>query len=273
MLDGMFYWLTGLSNFEVVAALLGIVVLDVPRYLLTNLAMVFYDSGKLAFFRRRRYDPHLPSVCAIISCLNEEETISQTLRSVYGSYPGLEIVVIDDGSTDSTFALASGFAKTHPGVKVIRRPVRGGKGSACNFGLVYTKAEIVVMLDSDSEFGKHAIFHIVQPFREPKVGAVSGAIHVRNVYTGLPTWLQAWEYLATIQVGRILASKLGTLSIASGAFGAYRRSAVLRGYGFDASVAEDLDVTLRLRKSGYKIVFAPLAEYCSNNGSDGIWPT
>src|SRR5262249_39529591 len=137
---------------------------------------------------------YCPTVCAIIAGHNEEEVIASTLATVWGSYPKLEIIVIDDGSTDRMAELATRFARTHPGVLVLSRPERGGKSSAMNSALPYTQAEVIAVIDADSELGPNAIWEIVQPLRDPTVGAVAGNVVVRNPFESLATWLQAYEY-------------------------------------------------------------------------------
>jgi poly-beta-1,6-N-acetyl-D-glucosamine synthase len=237
---------------------------DVPRYALSKLALCLWHwlretwrglaGTQLATFQ------HCPSVAVIVAGHNEEEIIEATLTSLWGSYPRLEIIVVDDGSTDGMAAAARRFARMHEHVLVLRRPDRGGKSSAMNFGLQFTQAEVIVVVDADSQLGPQAVWELVQPLKDPRVGAVAGAVIARNPFDSLATWLQAYEYLSTIFVGRMLSAWLGILGIVSGAFGAFRRSALERVHGWDAGPPEDLDLTLSLRKAGYKIAFAPYSQ-------------
>jgi cellulose synthase/poly-beta-1,6-N-acetylglucosamine synthase-like glycosyltransferase len=199
-------------------------------------------------------------VSGILVGHNEAEAIGATLESVWGSYPRLEIIVVDDGSTDGMAAVAQDFARSHAGVLVLRRPDRGGKSSAMNWALQYAKAEVIVVVDADSTLGPAAIWEVVQPLQAPQVGVVSGAVIGRNPFTNLVTLLQAYEYLSTIFVGRMLSAWLGILGIVSGAFGAFRRTALEEVKGWDVGPPEDLDLTLSLRKCGYRVVFAPYAQ-------------
>jgi cellulose synthase/poly-beta-1,6-N-acetylglucosamine synthase-like glycosyltransferase len=235
---------------------------DAPRYALSKIACCLGDwlrqswrwlAGRPA---TERFD-HCPSVCAIIAGYNEADTIAATLASVWGSYPKLEIIVVDDGSKDAMAANARRFAAGHPGILVLSRPDRGGKSSAMNFALRYTQAEVMVVIDADSELGPNAIWEIVQPTRDPEIGAVAGSILVRNAFVSAATWFQAYEYLSTIFVGRMTSALLSILGIVSGAFGAFRRDALLRMHGWDVGPPEDLDLTLALRKAGYRVAFAP----------------
>lgn len=242
---------------------------DAPRYALGALVVWTFDVLKEAFrailgpVEERRYT-HCPSVCVIVAGLNEAETLPYTLASVWNSYPRMEIIVVDDGSTDSMAEVAARFAREHEGVTVLTKPTRGGKSSALNFALPFTRAEIIVCVDSDSHVGTNAIWELVQPFADLEVGAVSAAVMARNAFTSLVTRLQGLEYFRSILIGRIFADRLRTLGIVSGAFGAYRREAIIRTGGWDVGPGEDGDLTLRLRKSGYKVVFAPHSQCFTN---------
>jgi cellulose synthase/poly-beta-1,6-N-acetylglucosamine synthase-like glycosyltransferase len=245
--------------------LIALLLTDTPRYALAKIALCSWDCGRnlwrwLRGVPRQQRFTYCPSVCVIVAGHNEEEMIAATLTSLWGTYPRLEIIVVDDGSTDDMEGEARRFARTHSGVQVHRRPERGGKSSATNWALAYTRAEVIVIVDSDSDLGPAAIWELVQPLQDPEVGAVSGAVVARNPFVGLATWLQAYEYLSTIFVGRMLSAWLGILGIVSGAFGAFRRSALDRVMGWDVGPPEDLDLTLALRKCGYKIAFTPYSQ-------------
>jgi cellulose synthase/poly-beta-1,6-N-acetylglucosamine synthase-like glycosyltransferase len=244
--------------------LLGLLLIDAPRYALSRVVLCLWDwsAGAARWLRGRSTQEafsHCPSVCVILAGYNEAETIGATLESVYGSYPRLEIIVVDDGSTDGMAVAARRFARTHPGVRVLSRPDRGGKSSAMNFALVYVRAEVVVIVDADSHLGPAALWEIVQPFQNPRVGAVAGNVVARNPFVNLCTWMQAYEYLNTIFVGRMLSERLGILGIVSGAHGAFRTELLRQVHGWDVGPPEDLDLTLTLRKAGYRIAFAPYA--------------
>jgi cellulose synthase/poly-beta-1,6-N-acetylglucosamine synthase-like glycosyltransferase len=168
-------------------------------------------------------------------------------------------VVVDDGSEDGMARRAQRFARNHEGVLVLRRERRGGKSSAMNFALQHLRSEIIVVVDADSELGPDALRRIVQPLRDPRVGAVAGTVLGRRPFVNLVSWLQSYEYLSSIFVGRMVAARLGILGIISGAFGAFRRSALEAVHGWDVGPPEDLDLTLTLRKAGYRIASAATA--------------
>jgi cellulose synthase/poly-beta-1,6-N-acetylglucosamine synthase-like glycosyltransferase len=261
MIYDALYWFSGFSTEQYLMTFSGMLLLDGPRYLFANLVLLMWTFfSDLWHGKQTPKGAYLPTVCALIPGLNESATMRQCLETIHGSYPFLQIIVIDDGSTDGTFEIASKFAETHSDVLVLRRPHGGGKSTAQNFAYPYITAEIIVVIDSDSTFGPDAIYRLVQPFRDPEVGGTSGCILVRNPTDSLCTLFQAYEYLISIMVGRVLSAKMGMLSIISGAFGAFRTDIFRRGYGMDVGPSEDSDITIRIRKMGYKVVFVPESE-------------
>ena len=241
MLTDWIHWLSSLHRDQLLLFLLGLLLTDVPRYALTKLSMCLWHWVRslwhgLSAKAAPTFD-YCPSVGVVVAGYNEEETIESTLHSLWGSYPRLEVIVVDDGSKDGMFEAAQRFGKTHDGVLVIRRDDCGGKSSALNWGLRYTQAEVIVVVDADSHLGPSAIWELVQPLKDPRVGAVSGAVVARNPFESLATWLQAYEYLSTIFIGRMVSAWLGILGIVSGAFGAFRRAAL------------DNDVPLTVRRA------------------------
>ena len=266
-------WLQSLSLEELGWMLAPILLMDAPRYAVGSIGLWFCDFiGQLwkTLTGRdtvQRFD-FQPQCCAVVAGLNEASSLRKTLDSLAGSYPDLQIVVVDDGSTDGMSDVACEFARTHQNTTVVRKPERGGKSSALNAALPFTDADVLVCVDSDSHLGENAVWEIVQPFKDPHVAAVSGTVLVRNPFVNLLTWLQALEYYRCIFLGRMLTSRLGILGIVSGAFGAYRREAILQVGAWDVGPGEDGDLTLRLRRAGYEIVFAPYAQCFTNPVQD-----
>lgn len=263
------HWLSWLHPNELLIFVWALLLVDSPRYAFSKIMLCLWDMGQ-SVRRRLRGIPaapsytHCPSVCAVVAAYNEEETIAATLQSIWGTYPRLEMLVIDDGSSDATGSVVRAFAESHAGVQVLRREERGGKASAVNFALAYARAEVVVIVDADSHLAPSAIWEIVQPLQDPEVGAVSATVLVRNPFDSLATWFQAYEYVQTIFIGRMVSSALGILSIVSGAFGAFRRTVLEQGKGYDVGPDEDTDLTLFVRKTGTKIAFAPYAQCFTN---------
>ena len=110
-----------------------------------------------------------PSVSILMPAYNEEKVLGRAIESlIEATYPDKEIIIIDDGSTDRTYAIALRYSGR--GVKVLQRP-NGGKSAALNYGLRFSKGEIIVCVDADSLVTKNAIIELVKRFRDPKVGA------------------------------------------------------------------------------------------------------
>jgi len=257
------HWLSSIRPDELLLIVLPLLCFDGVRYCFASVAMCLWDAARDLLPSETR-PPYYPDVCVILAGLNESETIESTLHSVWGSYPNLEIIVVDDGSSDGMAQIAHTFAATHDKVLVLRKPNRGGKSSALNFAIPFTEAEIVICVDTDSQLEPDAIFEVVQPFANPQVGAVAGTVLARNGGVNIVSQLQASEYLRSIFLGRMLSSRLGILGIVSGAFGAFRRDAIMATGGWDVGPGEDGDLVLRLRKSAWKIVHAPYAQCLTN---------
>ncbi|MCX7420998.1 MAG: glycosyltransferase family 2 protein [Planctomycetia bacterium] len=264
MLTDWLHWLTTL-RFDELAVILGVLLfVDSTRYVYGTLCMAAVDvvrglSNWLRGVRPATEYSQCPTVCVLLVGHNEGDTIADALESMWGRYPRLELIVVSDGSTDGMVEIAQQFAAEHAGVLVLSREERGGKSSALNWGLRYTRAEIVVCMDCDSRFSDNALWEIVQPFADPQVGAVSATVEAWNAFHNLCTWLQAYEYRQTIFMGRQMADRFNTLAIVSGAFGAFRRELLERIGGWDVGPGEDGDVTLRIRRLGYRIAAAPQA--------------
>jgi len=161
-----------------------------------------------------------------------------------------------DGMTDVAHTLrAEGLIH-----EVLRLRHRGGKSAAVNLGFAVCTGDIIVIADIDTSFDRDALAVMLGYFAaDSRLGAVSGDLGVRNERASLITRCQAIEYGISISLGRRIADVLGILSIVSGAFGAFRRSAIESVGGQDVEVGEDADLTMKLRRAGWRIRFAPEA--------------
>lgn len=255
MLNELTHWLSQKHNNEVILFLWAFLFFDSTRYLLCKLIVFAWD---LLLPKERTYS-HCPKVSILLAGYNEAAGIKNTLASLWGTYPDLDIIIIDDGSTDKMAEEAREFAKTHKGISIIRRETRGGKASALNYGFLFAKGEIIMVIDTDSILDRNSVWEIVQPFADEEIGAVAGTILPRNMFVNLVTWFQSYEYLHSIFIGRLVSCKLGLLGIVSGAYGAFRKDIWQRCQGMDVGPPEDLDFTIRIRKAGYKVAFAPFS--------------
>ena len=198
-------------------------------------------------------DPALVSV--LIPAFNEARVIASSINQILGSsYPRLELIVVDDGSTDATSQVVSeGFA-SDPRVRLISIP-NGGKANAINTALHEARGDVVVALDADTQFETETISKLVRWFVDPAVGAVAGNAKVGNRINVITYW-QALEYITAQNLERRALAALGAITVVPGAVGAWRRSALDRLGGFPAdTLAEDQDLTIAIQKAGYQVLF------------------
>lgn len=240
------------------------VVLGIARVLLVSvLAMI-------QFVRERRAaagadaamdgDAYAPSVAVLVPAYNESAVIVRTVETLLSqTYSGvMEILVIDDGSSDDTYAVAHARFANDPRVQVYSKP-NGGKASALNFGLHIATADVVIGLDADTLFESDTIAKLVQPLHNPAVAAVAGNAKVGNRLNLITRW-QAIEYITSQNLDRRAFALLNGITVVPGAVGAWRRDLVLTAGGFSHdTLAEDQDLTLTLLKSGYRVAYAPQA--------------
>ncbi|MFI9028074.1 bifunctional polysaccharide deacetylase/glycosyltransferase family 2 protein [Streptomyces sp. NPDC053560] len=192
-------------------------------------------------------------VTVLVPAYNEEAGIAATVHSLLASsHPQLQIIVIDDGSTDNTAAIAESI--DDPRVMVVRQP-NGGKPRALNTGLAYTRHDIVVMVDADTVFEPEALARLVQPLAHPAVGAVSGNTKVGNRRRLLGRW-QHLEYVIGFNLDRRMFEVLECMPTVPGAIGAFRRDALMGIGGVsDDTLAEDTDLTMSLWRAGWRVVY------------------
>lgn len=190
----------------------------------------------------------LPFVSVIVPAYNEEKVIASTIKSLMNlSYPKKEIIIVDDGSKDRTLEIARLFQNS---ITVLHKK-NGGKASALNFGTKHARGEIIVIVDADTILEKNALRSMVNGFTTNKnLGAVGGNIKIRN-RSNLITWCQSLEYIAGINIVRRAFDIFGTINMVPGAFGAFKKSELLKVNGFnDDTIVEDFDATIRLIKNG-----------------------
>lgn len=193
-------------------------------------------------------------VTVVIPAHNEEAGIEKCVRSVLASnYPNLEILVVDDGSTDATFDKLLAFRNT-PGVRVFYQ-FNQGKWSALNAAISQLDSEIVVCIDADTQIHPDAIGHLARHFSNPQVGAVAGKIIVGN-RINLLTKLQALEYITAQNFDRRGFDLIDGILVVPGAIGAWRTEAVRAAGGFcNDTLTEDSDLTICLHRLGYRVTY------------------
>ena len=246
--------LTTKGNFKKIIGLLFLtaIYLSALRSLIYG-ALAFVQKYKT---RRRRFDPafHTP-VSVIIAAYNEETVIVKTVQSVLDNgYTDLEIIVVDDGSTDGTLNVLRAAFGADERVRLFTQP-NGGKSSALNHGIRESVYPVLVALDADTVFRKGTIEKLVRHFCDPRVGAVSGNARVGNRRKWI-TRFQSIEYIMGFNLDRRALDLLNAITVVPGAAGAWRKDLVLQAGGFrEDTLAEDTDITLSIRRMGYRITY------------------
>ena len=233
------------------------------RYVLVDyiVLLVYFLKRKS---RKERYDKaraQLRSENPLISIIcpgkNEGKHLYYLSRSLNEqTYQNFELIVVDDGSDDQTYNIGRDLQKRGFIHKYIRNEMRGGKASAANTALQFARGKYVVHIDADCSFDRDAIENIIVPFYlDEKIGAVGGNVKVRNSRDTILKRFQALKYMKTISVGRIVTTFLGIYKIVSGAFGAFKPEVLKAVGGWDIGPGLDGDITVKFRKSGFKIHF------------------
>lgn len=193
-------------------------------------------------------------VSVIVPAYNEAAGIQATVHSLVASTHPVEVVVVDDGSSDGTADLAEAMGL--PGVKVIRQ-ANGGKPAALNTGIATAAHDVLVMIDGATVLEPGTVAELVQPFADPRVGAVSGNAKVANRSGVLGRW-QHIEYVLGFNMDRRWYDLAGCMPTVPGAVGAFRRAALddVGGLSHDA-LAEDTDLTMAIGRAGWRVTYQP----------------
>jgi len=194
-----------------------------------------------------------PTVSVLVPAYNEATVLETTLASLAALDPSpVEIIVIDDGSTDATADIARGWLSRLPILRVEQQP-NAGKAAALNRAIALATGEVVVVIDADTLVDPGFLGAVLPHFADPKVAAVAGNVKVgnrRNILAGL----QSLEYIVSLNLDRRAQAQAGVVGIVPGAAGAFR-TATLRavgGYPPDTLV-EDADLTVVLLRAGWRI--------------------
>ena len=227
--------------------------------LLRIVAMLGLASGKRARPMPVIAGAPVPKIDVMVAAFNEVTVIGRTIDSLLASRDvEVRVIVVDDGSTDGTHATVAAAFGGDPRV-LLRRKVNGGKASALNLALEEATAQIVVGVDADTQLSPDALSKLAAWFVDPRVGAVAGNVKVGN-RRGVVTRWQALEYITSQNVDRRALARLNALTVVPGAIGACRTDLLksVGGYRSD-TLAEDMDLTWRVREAGWVIANEPEA--------------
>ena len=218
---------------------------------------------------KKKVNAALPTVSIIVPCFNEARTVKKTVMSLLGlNYPKdkLSILIVDDGSTDNTYAIAHTFTR-FKNVSVVRQK-NGGKYTAMNYGIRQSTADIVGCLDADSTVDSEALMRMIPFFNDTKVMAVTPAMRAivgdqgngekkssdsRSKKPTILQHIQRAEYNVGIFTKRVYAM-IDAIHVTPGPFSIFRREVFDKiGYFRHAHNTEDMEIAFRLQSHGYRI--------------------
>jgi biofilm PGA synthesis N-glycosyltransferase PgaC len=206
-------------------------------------------------------DTAWPGVTVLVPAYNEAAVIATSIRAALAAdYPQLEVIVLDDGSTDDTEAAAQEAAGGDPRCRVVRDPVNRGKADRLNAGFALARHDLVIVTDADTHMHAGAIKQLVsRMLSSPLLAAVAGAPHVtnRNRFICAMQVLEAASIIGLIRRTQALTGRVG---VVAGVLGLFRRERVLAVGGFDPRMAtEDIDLTWKLLLAGWHTTYEPRA--------------
>jgi cellulose synthase/poly-beta-1,6-N-acetylglucosamine synthase-like glycosyltransferase/peptidoglycan/xylan/chitin deacetylase (PgdA/CDA1 family) len=243
----------------------------------------------IIFLFRNRYlsnnQDFLAPVTAIIPCYNEEINVINTVNSLLNNdTPNLKIIVVDDGSKDTSYIKLKRAFHSNPRVTVLAKP-NGGKSTALNYGLRFVDTEFFVTMDSDTIFAKDSVRLMLRPFVDPEVAAVAGNVQLGNEFFNLRgagikqsffkdfNWLttcQRFEYITGQNFEKLAFNGMGCVIVVPGAIGCFRTKDVIKvGSYKEDTLAEDTNLTIELLKLGKKVRYEPNA-VCYTEAPDSL---
>jgi len=226
---------------------------------------------------RKKIPQYEPLVSVLIPAWNEEVGIILTIESLLAnSYKNLEIVVVNDGSTDGSDALIKKFIRKYKSTKeskssrkkiVYYYKENGGKGSALNKAIEISTGEILISIDADCVVNNDTIKNFVEYFRNPNVMAAVGKVKIGNIHSLLGL-IQSLEFMFSFYFKKA-DSFMNTIYIIGGAAGAFRRTLFekLGGYNTE-NITEDIELSMRIQDAGKRIVYASDAVVYTEGASD-----
>ena len=203
----------------------------------------------------------LPPLAVIVPAYNEEAVIAGTVRSLLASdHPCLTILVVDDGSTDETAAVAQRLSAESGGrLRVLEQPANGGKSAALNAGLAVVGCAHVATVDADTLVATSALRRLCEALDAHGADAAASNVKVGNRVGWLTRW-QSVEYILGLNLNRRAQAALGCITTIPGAASVFRPEALTAVGGFSLdTVVEDTDMTLSLQRAGKRVVYVPEA--------------
>ena len=223
--------------------------------------------ARTSYANKDAIEHYWPMVTIVVPCKNEEAAIAHTLTMCFHAhYPKdkLEVIVINDGSTDNTAAEIAKVKATFPDLVVIDWEKNKGKREGMAAGFRIAKGEIVVQLDSDSYIEPSTFRNMILPFAHPEIAAVCGHADVANAKENFITKMQAGYYFVAFRILKAAESVFASVFCCSGCSSAYRKDVVLpimdkwlneRFMGVQVKHGDDRSLTGWVLKQGYKTIY------------------
>ncbi|PID86268.1 hypothetical protein CSB08_01240 [Candidatus Gracilibacteria bacterium] len=246
------------------------------KYFIYMLLAPWYDFCIARKYSKIKYSyKKKPKVSVLIPAWNEEVGIVGTIKSVFkNNYPNIEIIVVNDGSTDRTEEVILEYIKKNKSkfsedgkTIVYEYKENGGKGKALNRGIEIATGDIILSIDADCLVDKDAVGSFVRYFDDPEVMAAVGNVKIGDT-TSFIGIIQYLEFLFSFYFKKTDAL-LGTIYIIGGAAGAFRREVFQElGNYCTMNITEDIELSMRIQDAGYKIAYAPDAIIYTEPASD-----
>lgn len=228
------------------------VLLFVTIYVMTFFVLVNVENRKTLFLYPKSKKKY--SVSVVVPCYNEEKSVKLTVEHILNSnYPKdkLEVIIANDGSKDDTLKVARELEKKYPNVRVLDKP-NSGKADTLNSAIRMARGELVAVVDADSFPEKDSIKKMVGYFDDPKMGAVTSFVFVRNKNHNFLTYIQSIEYVVMGWLRKLL-DYVDSVYVTNGPLSLYRKDFLKKVGGFDKkSITEDIEVTWNLLFHKYK---------------------
>src|SRR4029453_18750001 len=240
---------------------------DIPQYTLSLLSLALFGARR----RSDRVGAGNASVSVIIPTFNGGSGLGPSIASLHRqTLRPLEIIVVDDGSTDETRAVAERARALGLVDMVICHGTRCGRSAAINAAARFASGDLLLTVDADTVFEPTAVARLAAAFSDPRVAGASRTTAISKQRASLWTELQSVEYLMSISAGRSILDVVDAIACLSGACSMYRRDVFVRQGGLDVGPGEDLEYSLRLRRLGYLIRFVPDAWAEKDGPSRGV---
>jgi len=237
------------------------------------ITLVFFvvTASYYALLFVRKPDPpqerEFKSITVFIPAHNEEQYIEACVRSVLNAdFPGeKEIIVVDDGSTDRTAEIVESIGE----VELVKTNHRG-KSRNINEAIARAKGEVFAIVDGDTEISQNALVDMTKGLEMERMAGVSCPIFIKNRTTHIVQWLHIEMLHGTLM--RLIMSKVDANIVTSGQFCMFRTDALREVGGFTTQAfSEDMDISVRLIRKGYKVGFVEAARCWTNMPTDLKW--